>query len=174
MRVLALHAIICTGQVLASTAVQMDVAALTTASTDVVDARVVSATPEWTGDHRRIVTRVVIDVGEAWKGAASGQLVVVQPGGERDGLAQSVAGVAWLSPGERVVLFLERSGPVHRVVGIAQGVYRVPPAARGAELRAVPAAIDDLGLVTPPGRQPAARVPLTLTALKASVQAAAR
>ena len=52
---------------------------------------------------------------------------MVQPGGERDGIGQRVSGVAPPASGERVVLFLERAGPYHRVVGLAQGVYRVVP-----------------------------------------------
>ena len=95
-----------------------------------------------------------------------------QPGGERDGIGQRVSGVAPLSSGERVVLFLERTGPYHRVVGLAQGVYRVVPVEGSNELRAVPASIEGLELVSPPGHEPAARTPMPLSALRSSVLAA--
>src|SRR5262249_4597634 len=72
---------------------------------------------------------------------------------------------------ERVVLFLERSGPYHRVVGLAQGVYRVVPVEGSKELRAVPASLEGLELVSPAGQTPAARAPLSLSALRTSVQA---
>ena len=156
---------------LASTAVQMDVASLTAHSSDVVHGRVLSATPSWTGDHRRIVTRVELEVLEAWKGGASGRITVLQPGGEVDGIGQRVTGVADLGKGEEVVLFLERSGPNHRVVGLAQGVYRVSGSADGTR-RAVPASLEGLELVAPSGPAPAPRQALALPQLREAVQAA--
>jgi hypothetical protein len=159
-----------TAPALASTAVQMDVPALTAHATDVVRGRVLSSAAAWTGDHRRIVTRVEVEVLETWKGSASGRLTVVQPGGEVDGIGQRVLGVAALGKGEEVVLFLERAGPHHRVVGLAQGVYRVP-AAGGAQ-QAVPASLEGLDLVAPAGPPPAPRRPLPLPQLREAVQAA--
>jgi len=156
----------------ASAALKMDVPALTAAASDVVDARIVSSTPVWTGDHRRIVTHVVVEVREAWKGRATGRITVVQPGGELDGIGQRVSGVTALSAGERVVLFLERVGAQHRIVGLAQGVYRVVPDDGTAEVRAIPAPLDGLELVTNAGQQPAARAPVPISALRASVQTA--
>ncbi len=155
---------------LASTAVQLDVPALTASATDVVRGRVVSSAAAWTGDHRRIVTRVEVEVLETWKGAAAGRLTVVQPGGEVDGIGQRVAGVAQLGTGDEVVLFLERTGPHHRVVGLAQGVYRVETDA-GAR-QAVPARLEGLDLVAPPGPPPAARRTLPLVQLREAVRAA--
>jgi len=163
--------VLATGTALASTAVRLDTAALVAASTDVVEGNVVSTSSVWTGDHRRIVTHVVVEVRDTWKGTAAGRITIVQPGGERDGIGQRVSGVAPLSSGERVVLFLERTGPYHRVVGLAQGVYRVVPVEGSSELRAVPASLEGLELVSPPGREPAARTPMSLSALRTSVQA---
>ncbi|HUM12445.1 MAG TPA: hypothetical protein VLT82_15975, partial [Myxococcaceae bacterium] len=96
---------------------------------------------------------------------------VVQPGGERDGIGQHVSGVAPLPVGERVVLFLERTGAEHRVVGLAQGVYRVVPSAGTGELRAVPAALEGLELISPPGPAPGLRAPLSVSELRSSVEA---
>jgi hypothetical protein len=172
VRSLPFFSLLLAGPVLASVAVRMDVATLTAASTDVVDGRVISSTPEWTGDHRRIVTRVVVEVRETWKGTATGRIIVVQPGGERDGIGQRVSGVAPLPEGDRVVLFLERTGAQHRVVGLAQGVYRVLPPDATGEARAVPAPLDGLELVSPPFREPGLRAPLPVGELRASVRAA--
>jgi hypothetical protein len=169
---LALLALLLAAPAFASVALRMDVPALTAAATDVVDGTVVSSAAVWTADHRRIVTHVVVEVGEAWKGSARGRITVVQPGGEVDGLGQRVSGVAELPTGARVVLFLEKAGAMHRVVGLAQGVYRVVPGDGTAEARAVPASVDGLELVAPSGRDPAALVPLPVSALRASVQAA--
>ncbi|HEY3586177.1 MAG TPA: hypothetical protein VGK85_03445, partial [Myxococcaceae bacterium] len=172
VRTFLLLSLLGAGAALASTAVRLDTAALVAASSDVVDGNVVSSTSVWTGDHRRIVTQVVVEVRDTWKGTAAGRITVVQPGGERDGIGQRVSGVAPLSSGERVVLFLERTGPYHRVVGLAQGVYRVVPVEGSTELRAVPASLEGLELVSPSGGEPAARTPMPLSAFRSSVQAA--
>jgi hypothetical protein len=157
---------------LASTAVEMDVSALAAASTDVVRGRVLASTPTWTADHRRIVTRVTLEVLEAWKGPGARQITVVQPGGELDGIGQRVAGVARLGPGEEVVLFLERAGPHHRVVGLAQGVYRVTADGASGGMHAVPASLEGLHLVPPANQTPGLRGPLPLSELRKAVQAA--
>src|SRR6516225_161182 len=109
----------------ASTALQLDVQGLTAAATDVVYGRVLSGSSGWSGDHRRIVTRVAVAVLERWKGTTEGQVTVLRPGGQVGDLVQEVSGVAELRPGDEVVLFLARTGPYHRVVGLSQGIYRV-------------------------------------------------
>jgi len=153
----------------ASSAVQMDVPALTRAATDVVRVRVASSRSAWTDDHRRIVTFVELDVLERWKGPAAARLTLLQPGGERDGFGQAVAGVARLSAGEELVLFLERQGPLCRVVGLSQGVYRVErPSVGGAS--AVPVAADGLTLIRPAGDALAPRTVLPLESLQVLVR----
>lgn len=171
MRPFSLLTLLAAGTALASTAVQLDTPALTAAASDVVDGTVLSSSSAWSGDHRRIVTHVVVEVRDTWKGTASGRITVVQPGGERDGIGQRVSGVAPLASGERVVLFLERTGPYHRVVGLAQGVYRVVAADGTGELRAVPASLEGLELISSPGRETAARTAMPLSQLRTSVQA---
>ena len=148
----------------------LDLPALTAASSEVVRARVLSSRAEWSGDHRRLVTRVEVEILETWKGNAAARLTVVQPGGQRDGLVQHVSGVAALEPGQQAVLFLARTGPHHRVVGLAQGVYRVAPDSLQAEPRAMPASVEDLTLVAPAGRSVPARTPLLLSELRQQVQ----
>jgi hypothetical protein len=156
--------------VLASSAVLMDVPALTRAASDVVRARALSTRCAWTEDHRRLVTFVEVEVLEAWKGRAPARLTVLQPGGEREGIGQRVAGVAPLEVGEEVVLFLERQGPLHRVVGLSQGVYRVVRGAEGQAARAVPADVRGLALVSAPGRAVEPRAPVLLEGLRQSVR----
>jgi hypothetical protein len=110
-----------------------------------------------------------VEVLEAWKGPARASLTLLQPGGERDGLGQRVAGVASLDVGEELVLFLERQGPLHRVVGLSQGVYRVERGPDGRGTRAVPAAVQGLALVAAPGRALQPRPPVALEALREAV-----
>jgi hypothetical protein len=50
-------------------------------------------------------------------------------------VGQRVDGAAWLSPGEEVVLFLERAGPAaFRVAGLAQGKFTVAGAVARPDL----------------------------------------
>lgn len=170
MRPLALSIVLAALPAAASTAVELDLSALTAASTEVVRARVESSTTAWTGDHRRIVTYVTVAVLETWKGHASGEMVVVQPGGERDGIGQRVSGVTALREGDEVVLFLERSGPRHRVVGLSQGIYRVAADGPKGALRAIPASLEGLDLLTPSGAAPTPRQATMLAELRASVR----
>ena len=152
----------------ASTAVQLDVPALTRAASDVVRVRVSSSRSAWVDEHRHLVTFVKVQVLERWKGSAPEVLQVVQPGGELDGVGQAVAGVAALVPGEEVVLFLEQRGGWRSAVGLAQGVYRVE---RGqGEARAVPAEARGLTLVAPRGQAVMARRPMSLHALQDEVR----
>ena len=169
MRFAALLVLLGSADAMASSAIAMDVPAMTAASSEVVRARVTSTRADWTGDHRRIVTHVVVEILETWKGRAPGQITVLHPGGERDGLAQHVPGVATLAPGEEVVLFLARMGPYHRVIGLSQGVYRVSSERLP---RALPASVQDLELVAPAGRTPGPREPVALDRLRAQVQEA--
>jgi hypothetical protein len=155
---------------LASSALQMDIPALTHAASDVVQGRVTATRTEWTADHRRLVTFVELDVLQTWKGRPPGRLTVVQPGGERDGLAQRVAGVAALDVGAELALFLERQGPLWRVVGLSQGVYRVERPADGSAARAVPVTVEGLRLVVPPGNSPRPRTAVLLEDLQGQVR----
>jgi hypothetical protein len=155
---------------LASSAVQMDLAALTQAASGIVRVRVMSSRCAWTEDHRRLVTFVEVEVLEGWKGPVAARLTVLQPGGERDGIGQRVAGVASLDAGEELVLFLERQGQLYRVVGLSQGVYRVERPADGSAPRAVPAAVQGLTLVASPGQAPHPRSSLSLEALREGVR----
>jgi hypothetical protein len=152
----------------------MDVAVLTQNASDVVRARVTSTRPAWTEDGRRLMTVVEVGVLESYKGAARGRLTILQPGGELDGVGQRVSGVARLDVGEEVVLFLERQGPVHRVVGLAQGVYRVNREGAPEAARALPATLEGLDLVAPGGQRLRQRAPMPLDALSAAVRAAAK
>lgn len=111
----------------ASVAVPASVEELARASSAVVRGRVVSASASWSRDHRRIDTRVEIEVVSAWRGTPPARLVVAVPGGEAGGLAQRVAGAPRLTPGEEVVLFLwgGGAGRPYRVTGLAQGKFEV-------------------------------------------------
>jgi hypothetical protein len=122
----------------ASVAIELTVGDLTREADLVVIGTVSSTRAVWSQDHRRITTRVVLQPEAAWKGRipAAG-IVVLLPGGQLDGLGQEVSGVPEAAVGERVVLFLRRRGPWFRLVGMAQGFFRVPPVTDGSAAQAI-------------------------------------
>ena len=156
------------GASLASSAVQLDVPSLTRAASDVLRIRVISTRCVWTDEHRRIVTLVEVEVLESWKGSAKGTLTVVQPGGELDGIGQRVTGVAPLALREEAVLFLEPEGQLRRVVGLAQGVYRVERSAGATQ--ATPARASGLSLVSATGSPLQPRKSVSLETLRDGVR----
>ena len=91
----------------------------------VVRGRVTSSVGRVTRDGRRVVTEVEIAVDSTWKGATDATVRVVVPGGSTGALAMRVDAAPTFEPGEEVVVFLARQGPVWRVMGLALGKYRV-------------------------------------------------
>ena len=91
-------------------------------------------------------------------------------------IGQKVSGLASFTPGEEVVVFLDRRGPdAFSVRGMAQGKYRVQRAANGAQALAVPEPTGDARLVDPAtGAEVAStRRPVSLESLRGTVRAAA-
>jgi hypothetical protein len=154
----------------ATTLLRADVPTLTDHADVIVQGRVLSRASHWTPDHRRIVTDVRIQVEEALKGEPARELTIRQPGGVVGGIGQRVSGLASFREGEEVLVFLERSGPVHRVAGMAQGKYSLERSASGA-IQAVPAPLGDAQVVDPASRAPLslARSPVALKTLKAQI-----
>ena len=128
----------------------------------VVVASVESAASAWVDG--RIVTDVVVVVGEGVAGAAAGgRLIVRTLGGEVDGIGQRVFGEPQLRSGERYLLFLETlpSGDasssaataLYRAVGMSQGALPVVDAPGGATVAPNP----DLPELVEPGAQMSVR-----------------
>jgi hypothetical protein len=112
----------------AALAVPASVEDLARSSEAVVRGRVLSAAARWSEDGRRIFTYAEVEVASAWRGAAAKRVQVVVPGGIVGDIGQRVDGMAKLSTGEEVVLFLAprpaKSGP-YQVAGHAQGKFQV-------------------------------------------------
>src|SRR5262245_44811998 len=100
-----------------------DVKSLTTAADLVLVGRVVGQRAQWTDDRRAIFTDVEVELDGVWRGARRrGEHVVVRHlGGTVDGIGMRTIGEPRFAPRDEVVLFLRRLGPVHHVVGMAQG-----------------------------------------------------
>ena len=157
-----------------TTMLRAEVPELTRSAALVIRGTVVRAESRWTGDHRRIVTEVEVQVVETWKGTSSTTTVrIVQPGGQVGDIGQRVSGLASFSMGEDVVVFLQHTGPVqYRVAGLAQGKYHVTADAQG-RLTATPEKLADAEVIDPSTRAPTLvqSTPVTLAALRARVRA---
>ena len=159
----------------ATTMLRADLPELARTADTIVHGTVRRVESRWSGDGRRIVTDVEIQVSEALKGQASGSVLVTQPGGRVGDIGQKVSGLASFTPGEEVVLFLERRGPeAFRVAGMAQGKYQVQRSEDGTRVLAVPESTEDVHLVDPDTRQATASSArtLSLVELKASIRTA--
>jgi hypothetical protein len=157
----------------ATTLLRTDVAELSYASDAVVHGTVRRVESRWSGDRRRIVTDVEIEVTESLKGQAGGRVVVTQPGGKVGDIGQMVHGLASFTPGEEVVVFLEQRGKdAFRVSGMAQGKFQVKR--EGKTALAVPEPTGDSLLLDPVTRQPttSAMKTVSLAELKAAVRTA--
>lgn len=126
-------------------------------------------------DRIGLITRVELDVRDAWKGDPGGHpFWIVLAGGTLGEETLTVPGQAEYQPGEEVVVFLRRNVRGEGVtVGLAQGKFEVHRAADGSEPR-----VQSLFHGDPPsGRDsvipttsPSARPPLTLQRLRAQVE----
>lgn len=162
----------------ATTMLRADLPELAQTSDAIVHGTVRRVESRWSGDGRRIVTDVEIQVTEALKGQAGqagSTVLVTQPGGRVGDIGQRVSGLASFSPGEEVVVFLERRGTrAFRLSGMAQGKYQVQRSEGGKSALAVPEPTGDVLLLDPDTRQPtgSSRRSLSLPELKAAIRTA--
>lgn len=115
----------------ATIAVKLDIDALSTTSDTIVLGQVESKRSQWEGT--RIVTDYTVKVTLPVAGAMNlGDKVSVRTlGGRVDDLAQRVYGTAGFAVGEDVLLFLETRADTKRVVGMAQGRFKIQRDADG-------------------------------------------
>lgn len=98
----------------------------------IVVGRVLDRTSHFEG--RRILTHVRIETEAVLKGSPPAIVTIEVLGGEVDGIAQKVSGMAAFEPGEQVAVFLERQGAHFQTVGLAQGKLRIEADLRGVRL----------------------------------------
>lgn len=159
----------------ATTMLRLDVPELVQSSDTVVHGTVRRVESRWSGDRRRILTDVEIQVTEALKGQPGSTVLLIQPGGSVGDIGQTVHGSASFTPGEEVVVFLERKGAsAFKLSGMAQGKYQVRRAADSQTALAVPEDTQQVLLLDPDTRQAttATRKTLTLQELKAAIRTA--
>ena len=159
----------------ATTMLRADLPGLAQTSDAIVHGTVRRVESRWSGDGRRIVTDVEIQVTEALKGQAGSTVLVTQPGGQVGDIGQRVSGLAAFTPGEEVVVFLERRGKTaFRVSGMAQGKYQVQRTEGGKSAMAVPEPTGDVLLLDPDTGKPtdSSLRSLSLLELKAAIRTA--
>jgi hypothetical protein len=159
----------------ATTLLRVELPELVQAADTIVHGTVRRVESRWSGDGRRILTDVEIQVTESLKGEPGGTVLVTQPGGRMGDIGQRVSGLASFTPGEEVVLLLEKRGPrAFRVAGMAQGKYQVQRSADGSRALAVPESIEDVLLVDPSTGQATSTTQriVSLEELKATIRAA--
>ncbi len=159
----------------ATTMLRVDLPELSRTADAVIHGTVRRVESRWSGDGRRILTDVEIQVTESLKGEPGSTVLVTQPGGRVGDIGQRVSGLASFTPGEEVVVFLEKRGPqAFRVSGMAQGKYQVQRSADGSQALAVPASTEEVLLLDPSSRQAtsSSRKTVSLEELKAAIRAA--
>lgn len=171
----ALLSLILASAALATTLLAADVPSLSRSADLIVIGTVQTSTARLTRDGRQVMTDTQIKVLEVLKGKASATVVVMQPGGIVGDLGQRVEGTAPFSPGEEVLLFLDRRGADHfTVTAMIQGKFRIERSSDGKAVFAVPEAPSAARLVDPATHQETASglQPLALPVLKAKIAAA--
>jgi hypothetical protein len=110
--------------VLATTLKRMSIADLSRAAHTVVRAHCIANSTRW--EAGEIWTFTTFGIEETWKGSASAEITVRLLGGTAGNLTSTVSGVPRFSPGEELVLFLERT-PARdfSIVSWMQGTFRV-------------------------------------------------
>ncbi|MFE8597064.1 hypothetical protein [Archangium violaceum] len=159
----------------ATTMLRADLPELAQTSDAIVHGTVRRVESRWSGDGRRIITDVEIQVTEALKGQAGGTVLVSQPGGRVGDIGQRVSGLATFTPGEEVVVFLVQHGKrAFRVSGMVQGKYQVQRSEDGKSAMAVPEPTGDVLLLDRDSRQPtpSSQRSMSLPELKAAIRTA--
>ena len=159
----------------ATTMLRIELPELSQKADTIVHGTVRRMESRWSGDRRRIITDVEIEVTETLKGQAGSTVLLVQPGGRVGDIGQMVHGLPTFTPGEEVVVFLDRHGAdAFRVTAMAQGKYQVRRAADSRSGLAVPENTGEALLLDPTTRKPttSTQQALTLDELKSTIRTA--
>jgi hypothetical protein len=133
----------------ATTVLKLDVDALTARSEQIVRGHVVGMEPRLEGG--RVSTYVTLRVAERYKGTGGDEVTLRRLGGRVGDVATHVAGATPFTPGEHVLVFLERPAAKDAplvVTGMRQGKFSVRQGPDGATLYVVPN-VDGVRLVAP-------------------------
>jgi len=108
---------------------------LTADATSVVHGTVVGISTHWTENRSLIVTDYRVQVADALKGEAAGEIVVTQPGGRVGAIRVDADGATAFRVGDEAVLFLGVSPRgVQHILGLSQGRFDVVTDAQGNKM----------------------------------------
>jgi hypothetical protein len=111
---------------LAETLQKLSLEQLTREADIIVRGRIQKVSSEKSPDRSQIITLIEVRVTEQWKGPQASIVTLSQPGGSVGGTSQAVPGLPHFSPGEELILFLEKvSGNRFLTVGGKQGKFVV-------------------------------------------------
>jgi hypothetical protein len=114
----------------------------------VIRAQVLSSQSKTRGNQGRILTDVELKTLECWKGTCPEVVTALVLGGQEGDVEQWVSGSAQFTPGEECVVFLRAHGKTRfKVLGMAQGKYRLEWDPDSSEPIAVPEEIKDAELI---------------------------
>jgi hypothetical protein len=136
------------------------------ASATVVLGRCVKNEARWDASKRWILTYSTFAVDRSLKGApVQGDLTVVTPGGELNGIRQETIG----APGDEQVLFVANSKLGPTIAFMEQGAYDVQTDSRGEKV-IIPAASDSVIVDSQRGMAAAAEAPRSLSSFEGAVK----
>ena len=146
----------------ATSMVSMSMEQLAQASSDIVQARVVSQVSGWNATHTQIETITTLEVSQTLKGSAASTIQVRQMGGTVGPVTQTVMGDVYLRAQGEYVLFLEPDNNSNfHVVGMSQGAYPIYENADSHDERVVlPVSQAAIQSLVAGGGNPAGTVPL--------------
>src|SRR5512134_1560410 len=117
---------------MATSGPQQTLDSLTKASTNILRGKVVAAESRWNDDKTLIVTAVVLQVTETFKGQAALQVTLEIVGGQVEDLALQVVGGPGFTLGEEVLVFARAGkGGRLRLSGLAEAKFTVESDAGG-------------------------------------------
>ncbi len=135
----------------ATTLLKLDIDELTKRSEQVVRGHVVGMEPRLEGGH--VSTYVTLRVAERYKGSGDDEVTLRRVGGRVGDIATHVAGATPFTPGEHVLVFLERPASKDAplvVTGMRQGKFSVNQGPDGTTLYVIPN-VEGVRLVAPSG-----------------------
>jgi len=117
-----------------STGQKLSIDRLSAESEIIIKGRVDELKSRQARDRSFAITSIVVSVERQFKGPAVSAVTIEQPGGSIGDITQATPGLAQFSPGEEVILFLERRGRnMFHVVGGRQGKFTIKSGPSGTQ-----------------------------------------
>lgn len=117
--------LIVSGPVQATSVQRLSLDELVAKASTIVEADIVAARTYRTPDGKLILTSYTATVQENMKGAPVSSITVTTVGGRIGSTVLHVSGMPVFQPGDKAILFLEKSGAYSTIVGLNQGKFSI-------------------------------------------------